>query len=373
MLMAVCVALCGFTGIGCNLSDAGPSPYRSPDQFFAVLSLEHHAINLSMVAPYDTVTLHTVHAMGDGSAVPGEVVYSVSSPSISITNGVLKAERPVALAVVHATLTYGTITRTDSAIVSVIAAAPNRLRDFGLRLPSGDSAKIGASKAVVKTIPLLRESESGANLSTLLIALISSDSTIASITQSGNTVKITPKRPGRVVLYTSTFAFGTAWQDSLVFTVGWPTQFQMSVFERFATGTFTPVLDFAARDVTIGVGGCVLWKTQSLTMDVDLHFEDPSHVDAPIGSSCAVQLADPTVGGNIASFRAIRWVGPFPTTEEGYQEYARVLFSPNRARVFSASGVFPYRSTLHGTSGIVRVCDERNDTTCAPSGIGSWY
>ncbi len=113
VLIAVGTAVGSLTGAGCNLSEAGMSAHRSPDQFFAVLALEHHAINLSMVPPYDTVTLHTTREMGDGSVVPGEVVYSVSSPSLSVTNGVLKAESPVSRAVVRVTLTYGTITRTD--------------------------------------------------------------------------------------------------------------------------------------------------------------------------------------------------------------------------------------------------------------------
>ncbi len=360
------IAVCVFTGTGCNLSDTGPSPYRSPEQFFAVLSLEHHAINLSMVAPYDTVTLHTVQAMGDGSEVPGEVVYSVSSPSISITDGVLKAERPVSRAMIRVQLTYGTMTRTDSAIVSVIAAAPNPLRDFGLRLPLGDSAKIGTSVDGVKTIPLLRKSESGSNLSTLLVSLVSSDTTVAAITQSGSNVNIVPKRPGRVVLSTSTFAFGTRWQDSLVFTVGWPTQFGMFIFERFAAGSLTKVLDFAYRDVTIGVGGCVTWTTQSTEMDADLQFDETTHVNAPAGNPCGDNVLDPTVGGNIAPFHLIVWDGDLAN-------FVSAILSPRRARVFSASGVFPYHSSLHGTSGIVRVCDERNDTTCAPSGIGAWF
>ncbi len=60
-------------------------------------------------------------------------------------------------------------------------------------------------------------------------------------------------------------------------------------------------------------------------------------------------------------------------TEEEYMNYLRIAFSPYRARAFSAPGVYPYRSTVHGTTGLVRVCDERNDTTCAPVRIGTWH
>ncbi len=370
------IAMWTLTSAGCNLSDTGLSAYRPPDQYFAVLALEHHAINLSTEAPYDTLTLHTIRTMGDGSVVPGEVTYSVNKPNISVTNGVLKAHSAVANAVVRVTLTYGTITRTDSALVSVIGTVPDHLHTFGLRLPAGDSAKTAVG--VSKTIPLIRESVSGSTLSTLFVSMVSSDTMTAAVTRSGDMVTITPRRPGRVVLSTSTFAYGTVWRDSLVFAVGWPIQFQVLTVERFTTGSVGTGLDFVHRDFTIGVGGCVVWISGSLTTDIDVQFDDPSHVGAPGGRVCSssYQMLNPEVGGNIAPFRTI----PLPQfTEEDledyekYMSYMNAFFSPYRARTFSAAGVFPYRSALHGTTGIVRVCDERNDTTCAPMRLGSWY
>jgi hypothetical protein len=366
--------LCALTGSGCHLSDTGASAYLPPDQYFAELSLEHHAINLSLGAPYDTVTLRTTRTMGDGGPVPGEVVYRVTSPSLSITNGVLKADSAVTRATVYATLTYGTITRTDSAVVSVIATAPTALRDFGLRVAPGDSAKTAASRGNLKTIPLLRQSPSGTDLSALLIALRSSDSTIAAITQSGSTVSIDPKRPGRVMFYTSTYAFGTVWRDSLVFTVGWPVVFGVRISERFVSGTRTTVLGFGHQDFTIGLGGCVTWTSHITTQDIDMQFEDPSRVSAPAGRVCpgAFQLLHGDVGGNIAPFRNIPFDGRDVITEEDFEYYVSTVLSGFRARVFSTPGVFPYRSTLHGTSGLVRVCDEAADTICAPRRLGGW-
>ncbi len=367
---------------GCNLSDTGLTTYYPADQYFAVLALEHHAINLSTEAPYDTLTLHTIRTMTDGSVVPGEVTYSVDKPNISVTNGVLKAESAVAKAVVRVTMTYGTITRTDSAIVSVIGTAPEHVFDVGLRLSSGDSAKTAVE--VPKTVPLVRTATSGATLSHLLVSILSSDTMTAAIRLSGNLASITPRRPGRVVLSTSTFAYGVAWTDSLVFTVGWPIVFGVPVVERFTTGSAAASLDFLHRNITIGVGGCVVWSNMSLTTDTDVQFDDPSHSGASGGSVCPgnVQVLYADVSGNIPPFRSF----PIPIvtaeelenfTEEEFanymSEYMAAVFSTSRARTFATPGVFPYRSTLHGTTGIVRVCDERNDTTCAPVRIGSWY
>ncbi len=367
-LHSALMTLCALTASGCKLSDPGLAAYLPPGQFFAALTFEHHAINLATEAPYDTVTLVATPLMGDGSIVPGELTYRVSDSSLRIAGRVLKAERPVARAVVYVTLTHGTTTRTDSAIVSVSAGAPNRLRDFGLRVPAGDSAKtaVGPSGGT-KLIPLLRESESGANLSAMLVSLTSSDTTVARIIQSGDSVQIQTERPGRVVLYASTFAFGTAWRDSLVFTSGWPLWIWLPTLERLTAGSLTKKLDFAFQDITVGVGGCVTWQNLSETIDLDVQFDDSLKVSAPSGhSSCAQLTMDPSVGGNIAPFRAIPYDG-IP------EHYLISYFSRLAVRVFSVPGVFRYRSTLHGTGGIVRVCDEQNDTTCAPSRLGGWY
>lgn len=350
-------------GIGCNISDAGMSAYLPPDKFFAEFSLEHKAINLSTTTPYDTITLRTIRLMGDDRDVPGDVTYSVSSPSISISNGVLKAESAVDRAVVRVKLTHGKITRTDSAYVSVSATTPEHLRDFGLRLPVGDSAKISSGEPM-KTISLIRESESGTNMPNLIVHMVSSDSSIARITQSDNSLNITPVRPGRVVLYGSTFAFGTAWRDSLVFTVGWPIRFNIPISEKVLDGLGTTALDFAYKDVTIGVGGCILWTNESLKTDIDVQFDSPSDVFPPsVGSTCQQLVPDPSIGGNIAPWRGI----PFDPNN-ALASFQSIF----RARTFSTPGVFRYQSTINGKKGIVRVCDEHNDTTCAPLRIGGW-
>ncbi len=369
------VALFAFAGVGCNLSDTGPSPYLPPDQYFTVLSFEHHAINLSTVAPYDTVTLNTTRAMGDGSVVPGEVVYSTNSPSLSITNSVLKATGAVAKAEVYATMTSGTITRVDTAVVSVMGTAPDPLSDFGMRLAAGDSAKTGAARYTFKAIPLLRQSVSGADLSALIVSLRSSDSTVVAITQSGSAVNIYPKRPGRAMLYASTYAFGTTWRDSLVFTAGWPVNFTMNIYERTVSGALTNQLYFGYNDITIGVGGCVIWTAQSAKQDIDMQFEDPSHIGPAAGSVCPVnvQFMHADVSGNIAPYRAILWDGRPVETEEDLEAYMNAFFSRYRARTFSMPGVFRYRSDIQGVSGQVRVCDEAADTICAPRGLGGWY
>jgi hypothetical protein len=199
------------------------------------------------------------------------------------------------------------------------------------------------------------------------VHLASSDTTVATIVQSGNTVQIWPRKPGRAVLSASTFTFGAAWRDSLVFTSGWPLRVFIPTLERFIAGSLTKTLDFAYQDITVGVGGCVVWQNLNEAVSIDVRFDDSLHVGAPSGSSgCAQWTLNPAVGGNIAPFRAIPYDG-------NPENFLTSFLSRVAPRLFSIPGVFTYRSTLHDTGGRVRVCDERNDTTCAPSRLGGWY
>lgn len=359
------------TSIGCSLSDEGFSSYLEPSQFFSRFELEHNAYNLSMVLPYNTVQLKVAAEMEDGSPTPGSIVYTVSNPAIEVTeDGGLRAVSPIASAVIHASLTYDGLTRTDSAIVSVIDSEPVSLHTLAIRPNNGDSAKVTiqnvGGRAQSKSLPLIRESESGNNLSHILVSLRSSDTLTASVVRSGNNVTVRTVRPGRVTLFVSTFAYGKVKKDSLPFTVGWPLWSLMRTYDRTPSGSFTPILDFTIRNFTVGVGACLSWQnpylgaTPDLDLDLDINFEDSISVGLPSeGTPCRTQygLYD-SLPGNIHPFRSIR-------PEIGGTTAA--YYSSIRSRLFTKTGVYPYWSNIHGTSGVITVCDELNDTTCAPA------
>ena len=355
--LAPVIALSGLL-TGCRLSDTGHSSYLPAHRFFAVLQLEHRAMNLAMVSPYDTVMLHVTRVMGDGSSVPGEVVYSVSDPAITVTpGGVLKALAPVARAIVRVALTYGGITRSDSAIVSVIAGNPVVLRDFGMRLNAGDSAKVAFGSGN-KTIPLIRESLSGSNLPGVLISLTASDTTKVKLKQFGNTNQVNTQAPGRAMLYARTFAYGRTWEDSLHFTVGWPLVAYIRGYRRIPSGQRTPVQDFSPGHITLARGACVVWINNVQNMDMDVKFSTPDSVIFPVAHISSCDLIFPqadSVGGDILSFRM------------GATDFWQI-----RLRAFPKAGVYPYTSARYGTSGSIRICDEGNDTTCAPV-RAPWY
>src|SRR5690606_38254072 len=150
--------------------------------------------------------------------------------------------------------------------------------------------------------------------------------------------------------------YGKTLIDSLIFAVGWPVASSIPIVERY-TSSGSIFLDFVYRDITIGVGGCVAWINPNTVHYMDVQFDDSTHISGPIagadGNSCP-GFSSPdqlTTGGNIVPFR--------------YE--IRSFYSAYRARVFTVPGVYYYRSAKYGTSGVVRVCDEHNDTTCAPN------
>ncbi len=352
---------------GCNLSDTGHASYLEARDFYASLTLAPRAINLAMQPPYDTVTLNVIREMGDGSPVPGAVTYSVSNPAITVSpNGVVTALSPIARAIVRVSATYDGVTRTDSAIVSVIAGHPDLLRDFGMRLSATDSAKIAVSGggASYKQIPLIRDGQSGTNLSAVLVNMRVSDTTKARFVQSGNAVRLTPLRPGRLILYVSSFAYGRAWEDSLDFTVGWPLLAYLRSFTRVPPGQLNPIIDFYPNNLTLGVGACVVFWNLVEQLDMDVSFRDSASVEFPYNhiSGCANNFGQRDgIGGNIAPFRQL-------VTGNILVDY----FSRYKVRMFPSAGLYAYRSILHGTFGSIRVCDEARDTTCAPV-RGEWY
>ncbi len=362
---AALIVSCALLSSGCKLSDSGVTSHLPQDKFFAAFTLEHHAINLSVVEPYDTVTLKTVATMADGSLAPGEITYSVDNPALSVQDGILKANSAVAYAIVRVTQTHGPVTRTDFAVVSVTDAPPTPLGAFKIRVPETDSAK--AAVGTTKTFALVRQSDAGDNLSGLHVSIRSSDTTIAKISSSGDDLNVVPVRPGRVMLYATTFAFGSERKDSLLFTVGWPLSFHLPTVETSVAGQLTKILDFTYQNITVGVGGCVIWTNRSYTLDLDIKFDNATHV-APAAACPFFFIRDRTTSGNIAPYRAVEWDG----VDES-ESYFDSVFSPYQARTFTAQGTYPYKSSANGTKGVVRVCDENNDPTCAPQRVGPWY
>lgn len=358
MIVGIAVVL---ATLACGIEQDGFGTEKSPRQFFARLDVDHHAVNLAMTSPYNTVQLQVVAEMGDGSAAPGTPTFTVQdSAAVSVSaTGLLTAIEPIEKTVVRISMTLDGVTRTDSVAVSVIAGSPpSLLNELAIVPQPNDSAKVNVGGNLgggSKTLTLLRLNTDRDTLSSVLVSLRSSDSLTAVMSLSGNDIYVTAKRPGHAMLYVSTYAYGVEKRDSLPFTVGWPLGVFVSTWDRIATGTNVSILDFNPRSLTVGVGACVIWWNGEVDgRAIDIVFDDPS-VASEADGMCATLSVLPAAPGNIPAFAPT--LGPSGNPEFGTQFASRMFLKP---------GKHHYRSTLYGTEGVIHVCDEHEDRSCAP-------
>jgi hypothetical protein len=185
-------------------------------------------------------------------------------------------------------------------------------------------------------------------------------------TQSGNNVVVRPTAPGRGMIYVSTYAYGVGFRDSLAFTIGWPLLVWSPITEQYVTGSRVPVLSLPGSKVIIGVGGCVIWQQNSVELETDIVFDDPS-VALPADSAPEVNrsfclntggwgasVESGTRSGNISSFRT-------ELSSEGWPD----VLTGMRVRTFKKPGVYTYRSSTYNFVGTIIVCDEQDDPSCA--------
>ncbi len=350
---------------GCQLSDEGTSPHVSDGDYLASFEFKHSSINLSTVAPYDTITLKFNAALGDGNYPSDSIVYTVTNSAIRIIDGVLKADEEVSHALIIAKMKRGLVTRIDTAFVSVISTIPPEISEFKFNVDGSDSAKVATGN--MKTIPFFYGTGSEASLGGLHISFKSSDLQIATFEVAGQSLNVTAIRPGRVMLHASTYAYGKELSDSIVFTAGWPLLFHLPVIEKNRSGSVDPILDFMYGDITIGVGGCVVFSNVSQSKKIDVKFENPARV-SPAGACSFFLIRDRFTGGDIPPYMRT----PVPVEGDPDEVGFDYVFSPYKARTFNESGAFAYQSELNLTKGVVMVCNENTDTTCAPSGLGQW-
>ncbi len=359
------------SAIACSIDQQGFGVAADPANLLQDVETEYHSYNLSQVKPYDTVTIHTRGISGTGAMIEAPITYGYNPRYITVdTNGQIAAVSPVSSTPVTVTMAFGGATRADTVMVSVISGAPKQLRRLAIEPNIGDSAKVsagGLSVSLAKSLRLIREDVDGINMSTMLVSLRSSDLVTAKIVQSGNTAKVTGVRPGQAMLHVSTYAYGVGMRDSLSFLVGWPLGGTVSSYSRYDPERKGQVIDFNGGSFTIGVGSCILWWNLSETQDLDIVFEDSLNLVAADSAASEILTLCKTwatadtmsngthAGGNITPWRK-------KLLPNGDMDF----FSRVRVRVFRKPGVYRYRSPLNGTAGVITVCDEKNDRTCAP-------
>jgi hypothetical protein len=311
---------------------AQPSAVQAPDQLFWSLRLNHHAINVSTTAPYDTVTLVATPYNVNGEALPNAPTATFKSADASVLafpTGMIKGVTQQSSAtgtLVIATLTYHGVTRADTAYVTVTnVASPPQLTDFSIQLAAGDSNRIasqGYFDTRTKTLPLFARA-SGATIPRFNVFFESSNRTVATVNRS--TGVVTALLPGTVTIRASAMTYGVPSTDSVEFVVTDP----LAVAITYKT------VGEQHYDTFVSPGADVFWSNPTPD-SVDLVFDDPSAAARGGTTFFGVFLADSA--GNIGPFAAV------DSTTPG-----------NRVRSFPQRGTFHYHSTRYPITGTITV------------------
>lgn len=270
--------------LGCGSDSVAPTPSTDVSRLYWSLTLDQHAINLSTVAPYDTVRLTATPRQADGQPLTDT---SVAMPTFRSTDparvrvsadGLLQAVAPGQAVAVIATLQVGFITHTDTALVYVTnSAAPSVPAGFSIHPLPGDSTIWDANQLsnfdLFGPATIVPHDSLGNPISGIGISFSSSDTTIAKIART--TGVLDGRRPGQVKIIASTTAFGVVMADTIPFTITMPATQLVIAAPPSTNPTGNNI--FGPATVEIAAGGEVVWGNYSFT-PTDIVFDDPTNV-----------------------------------------------------------------------------------------------
>ncbi len=334
-----------------------PTPRPDPSQLYWALRLDHHAVTLSIHAPYDTLRLVATPVTASGAVLsdaPRPRFYSTDVERVQVdSTGLLRAIKVGRGIAVVAVDTVEDIVHADTVWVNVNDVTdPPVLAALAIE-PVPDSAKyaLGGTfldlfSGVVPHLTVRATDGNGAEISmdSLAVAYASTDTMVAMIDPV--TGVITPQRVGRVTFIATATAYGVTKADTVPFTIGLPLSVSFMIETRVdAHGDTVPV--FPSAPAVIGVGGDVIWHNTT-SLPVDVTFDDPTNVgqDDTLCTSFLGALAPEAFCGvgNIAAWT----VDTLPTG-------GTII---TRVRQFLVPGTYHYRSTRYGTTGTIIVKPE---------------
>ena len=356
-------------GCGGLESVATYDPITDPTQLYMTLQVDQRAVNLSTVAPYDTLQLTAtpLNALDEPlSGLPAPTFQSLDTTTVWVTpEGLLQARNVTSTTKVIASLAIGgNVRHTDTVLVQVTnLATPPVLDTLSIHPLVPDSA----------VFPLLSEglsiyfvvfsgtgypfgschlpklltrmvTSTGDPISGLLVSYKSLDPTVAQTNGCGafgDPFEVAPVRPGHVKFVAQTTAYGIKKVDTVSYTITY----------RVAQGIDIQETGFTPSEVVLATHGTALWFNDVVD-SAGVTFDDPAAAAEPPAGVCGVPEffgapPAPYCGtGNIAAFPG---GNGFPFTADG--NFAV------RARQFNTAGTYSFRNTRTGATGRVIVVD----------------
>jgi len=370
----------------CNGFDPVPTRQTTdPAQLYFTLAINHPAVNLSTMPPYDTLQLTATPQNALGEPMTGlpaptfRLEFESDSAFVKLTpDGLIQAraatpERGVTIRVTLAVPGGGV--HSDVGSIYVIDNAPPTVTALSADPLPPDSARQTMSRSsddgdlfifpfqffIGGHLPAAHLLDAGGNPIGGKIAYKSLNPKIAAVglfnaLSSDPFVSLYALNPGQLRVVARTMAYGVSLVDTAVITVTWPVlQWVYVVSELDEAPHFQP------SDIRIAPYGLVVWKNRSgetvdITFDNPTNVADPSLINGP-GSIACSNLTDPYYGpgphcgpGNA--------VMPPPLPNPDYPSESTTI----QIRQFPVPGVYTYHSTRTGASGRIIVSADPDPT-----------
>ena len=334
---------CATAVIACSSPDAAiVSPPRTDSGALWSVTLDHRAVTISTVVPYDTIRLTATPRDAAGNAIGGLVTPTFTSSDVKTLQvdsvGLVHALATGSGVMVIATLSSGGYTLADTAVINVTdTTPPPMLSVLSIHPDSADSAE--TSVDFPRTLQTRTLDGAGDSISGLSVYYTSSDNSVALIDRSAGVIQ--GVYPGHVTFTATATAYGVTKTDTVLYVIGYPVIGVFQIVPLVEGGR--SLLGFSPGHITVGTGASVAFQTNS-TMKIDVTFDDSTQV----GRSwlCPYFPSFPWVCG-------IGNIAPFASD-------STVPLSGVRLRGFPVPGTYNFHSTLFGTTGQITVVDWRS-------------
>lgn len=316
-----------------------PSP---PDRFvdisehvFYKLQLNHQAINLALVPPFDTAQLIAKPLNFFGNVLEGDYSVRIVSQTDRIVvhpNGVIQAmgQTNASGALVIATMTHNGVTLSDTVVVvATDIPRPQKLHSFSIQLPEG-------TKPETPLLHLLDITSLALPFRALDTAQLPIPRAIAHYEVDNPSIlssegkAFTGLSKGKTFVYASAYIYGVQMMDSVEVTV------TDRLVETLIVRTNIPM----PKETTIHRGGGVFWINQTED-SLDIVFDDPDAVDAACCTLLGLMLGDGK-GGDIMPFK--RDLDKPLEIKTGLFFLPRIDPDIAKGRSFHTAGHYSYRS-----------------------------
>ncbi len=359
--LALLGALAASGSIGCGM-DSGWVPESDPERLHRSVRVNLHAVQLSPVAPNNTLQLTATSYTPSGSVLippDGETLspvqwFSTDSSKVKVTaDGLVTAiDATTGVVRVIASRQVNNVTKADTCQIRVLLEPASRVFERLSILPL-DSSRMAANTN--KVLPVFAIDTADAQMNGVVAYFTTSDTAVAKITSvwsvgaATTSVTIGARKVGKALVTATTWIYGVERTDTFTMNVGYPILTAVSIQRDLQPdGSLLARIPGTASD--IGIGGEVRFANATgrapntsnpvgyMGIPIDVVFDDPS-VALP-----SMMAGQNTGGGNILAISGDT-VTSTSATRILYRRFTRVGIHRYTVRPLGLTGAVTVRST----------------------------